>query len=142
MGYDSNSLLPSGTIINNIGFVIIGSGSEITPPPRRRNTKWKRNAVPYDNVLSLNCMTVPGQEYPHWELSNNQFFNGTLTNNFSVPLQEGELEATIFITSFSKYITEISFDIFDDPLNGIYTCRSSSNGPSSSVEITTRKCMR
>ena len=150
IGYDTATFLPSGTIINS--FVPPTPDSTTQPPtsttppptgtpPSRRSTKQKRNSLPSEanRILTLDCIAVPGQENPYWELSNNQFFNGTLRNNLSIPIEGGELEATIFINPVSRYVTVISFNIFPPPLSGNYTCRSTTTGPSSSVEITTRK---
>ena len=154
IGYDTATFLPSGTIINSFappapdgtpspptGTPPPQPGSE-EPPLTRRSAKQKRNFLPSpaSRILTLDCITIPGQENPYWELSNNQFFNGTLRNNLSVPV--GELMATIFINPVSRYVTVISFNIFPPLLSGNYTCRSTPTGPSSSVEITTRKMWR
>lgn len=140
IGYDTATFLPSGAVINRI---IPPSSDGTSPPPQaRRSTEQKRNLRPPDanRILTLDCIAIPGQENPYWELSNNQFFNGTLRNNLTVPIQGGELETTIFINSVSRYVTVISFNIFPPLLSGNYTCQSTPTGPSSSVEITTRKC--
>ena len=141
IGYDTATFLPSGAIINN--FVPSAPDGTSPPPPiSRRSTRQKRNLLPSEasRILTLDCIAIPGHENPYWELSNNQFFNGTLRNNLSVPIEGGELEATIFINPVSRYVTVISFDIFPPLLSGNYTCQSTPIGPSASVEITTRKC--
>jgi len=149
IGYDTATFLPSGTIINSFGrdgtpppttTPPPSSGTE-EPPFLKRSTKQKRNLLPSEamRILTLDCITTPGQENPYWELSNNQFFNGTLRNNLSVPIEGGELEATIYINPVSRFVTVISFNIFPPLLSGNYTCQSTPTGPRSSIEITTRK---
>lgn len=103
----------------------------------RRNTK--RNALPTTptGALTLDCFTVTGQENPYWEVSDNIRFNGTIPSNFS--LQNEGIQATIYVVPVSAYITVISFDVFPAQLSGTYSCKSSPNGPTSSVLITTRK---
>ena len=139
IGYDGSTLLPSGTVINNfIRLDNIGTSAPTTPPPSRRRstTKQKRN-VETDGSFQLECITVMGQENPYWEVSNNMLYNGIITPNLTLAI--GETQATIFIIQESNYRTIISFSTFYPQLSGNYTCRSSPNGPSSSVLITTRK---
>lgn len=141
IGYDDNTFLPSGTIINDF-IPLRDTGSPVpptTPPPsrRRRHTKQKKNVQP-DDSFQLECITVMGQENPYWEVSNNMLYNGIITPNLTLPI--GELPAMIFIINSSTYNTIINFgSMFYPQLSGNYTCRSMPNGPSSSVILTTRK---
>ena len=141
IGYDGSTFLPSGTIINNF-IPLRDTGSPIppttppptTPPPSQR----RRKNVQPDDSFQLECITVMGQENPYWEVSNNTLYNGIITPNLTLPT--GELQATIFIINTSTYKTVINFgSMFHPQLSGNYTCRSSANGPSSSVILTTRK---
>ena len=151
IGYDGSTFLPSGTIINNF-IPLHDTGSPIppttpppttpppttppptTPPPSQR----RRKNVQPDDSFQLECITVMGQENPYWEVSNNMLYNGIITPNLTLPI--GELQATIFIINTSTYKAVINFgSMFHPQLSGNYTCRSSANGPSSSVILTTRK---
>ena len=123
-------MIPSGAVINQF------SSSDRS---RRSFIQIKRNALPTPPTgsLALDCFAVTGQENPYWELSDNVLFNGTILANLT--LQNEDVQATISVVSVSAYITVINFDTFPAQLTGTYTCRSSSDGPSTSVFITTRK---
>jgi len=56
--------------------------------------------------------------------------------NLTVSVADGEIEATIFVVPVSTYITTIALDTFEPELSGTYTCRSSPDGPYSSVVLT------
>ena len=130
VGYDSDMLIPSGAIINQFGSL-------------SRRSINRRNAIPSEPVgaLTLDCITVTGQENPYWEISNNIVFNGTVMPNLTLSIAGGELEATIFVVPVSAYITTIALDIFEPELSGTYACTSSLDGPYSSVVLTDSKCM-
>ena len=123
-------MIPSGAIINRF------SSSD---RPRRSDFRIKRNALPTmpTGALTLDCFAVTGQENPYWEITDNELFNGTILPNLT--LQIGDIQATISVVPVSTYVTVINFDIFPLQLSGTYTCKSSPDGPNSSVFITTRK---
>ena len=123
-------MIPSGAIINRF------SSSDRS---RRSDYRIRRNALPTmpTGVLILDCYTVTGQENPYWEITDNALFNGTILPNLT--LQIGDVQTTISIVPVSAYVTVIDFDVFPAQLSGTYTCKSSPNGPNSSVFITTRR---
>ena len=123
-------MIPSGAIINQFSLF---------DRRRRSVVKVKRNALPTGptGALTLDCFAVTGHENPYWEVSDNVLFNGMILSNLTI--QNGDIQATISVVPVSAYVTVISFDVFPAQLNGTYTCKSSPNGASSSVFITTRK---
>ena len=127
-------MIPSGAIINQFSLF----------DRRRRSVlKAKRNALPTGptGALTLDCFAVTGHENPYWEVTDNVLFNGTILSNLTI--QNGDVQATISVVPVSAYVTVIvtviGFNVFPAQLNGTYTCKSSPNGASSSVFITTRK---
>lgn len=130
VGYDANRLVPSGAIINQFS---------LRDRSRRSDFRFERNALPSTptGALTLDCFAVTGQENPYWEVTDNELFNGMILPNLT--LQIGDSQATISVVSVSTYVTVISFDVFPTQLSGTYTCKSSPDGPTSSVFITTRK---